>query len=144
MLLSFFSDFELRYFWQWNDFQSYVECIVTMAVIVGVFMYFLADVDIFVETIGFLAVFTEAMLGVPQFYRNYRNGSTFGMSVQMVLMWTCGDVFKTTYFYLRKTPLQFIICGALQVAIDIAILGQVWFYREKTLRRKKSQLDVHS
>ena len=37
----------------------------------------------------------------------------------------CGDTFKTTYFYLRDTPPQFFICGALQVSIDLAILAQV-------------------
>ena len=37
------------------------------------------------------------------------------MSLQMVVMWTCGDVFKTSYFYLRNTPAQFFICGAMQV-----------------------------
>ena len=49
----------------------------------------------------------------------------FNFSVQMVLMWMCGDTFKTTYFYLRDTPPQFFICGALQVSIDMAILAQV-------------------
>ena len=47
--------------------------------------------------------------------RNFKNRSTYGMSLQMVVMWTCGDVFKTSYFYLRDTPAQFFICGALQV-----------------------------
>lgn len=72
-------DFDLKYFWQWSDFQSYVECIMTLAASGGVLMYFLCEVEPFVETVGFLAVFTEAMLGVPQFYRNMRNRSTFGM-----------------------------------------------------------------
>jgi hypothetical protein len=40
---------------------------------------FLIDVSIYVEILGYLAVFTEAMLGVPQFYRNYINKSTDGM-----------------------------------------------------------------
>lgn len=60
----------------------------------------------------------------------------------MVLMWTLGDVFKTVYFVLRKTPLQFMLCGALQVSIDLAILFQVWCYRENTMRRKKSEMHV--
>ena len=137
-------DFELKHFWQWTDFQSYVECIMTMASVGGVFMYFLMDVEPFVETVGFMAVFTEAMLGVPQFYRNFRNKSTFGMSLSMVLMWTCGDVFKTAYFYLRQTPLQFVICGALQVSIDVAILGQVWYFRKNTSRKRKSELQLSS
>ena len=61
----------------------------------------------------------------------------------MVLMWTCGDVFKTTYFYLRKTPPQFVICGMLQVMVDIAILTQVWLYYENTAKKKKSNLNMH-
>ena len=61
----------------------------------------------------------------------------------MVLMWTCGDVFKTTYFYLRKTPPQFVICGMLQVMVDVAILTQVWLYYENTSKRKKSNLNTH-
>ena len=35
-------------------------------------MYFLIDYAPFVESVGFLAVFMEAMLGVPQFYRNLK------------------------------------------------------------------------
>eukprot|EP00095_Tigriopus_kingsejongensis_P003002 maker-scaffold170_size291898-snap-gene-0.13 protein:Tk03002 transcript:maker-scaffold170_size291898-snap-gene-0.13-mRNA-1 annotation:"pq-loop repeat-containing protein 1" len=139
-----FTDFEVQHFWQWTDFQSYVECIMTLAVSGGILMYFLVDVEPFVESVGFLAVFTEACLGVPQFYRNARTKSTFGMSVQMVLMWTCGDIFKTTYFYLRETPPQFIICGSLQVLIDLSILSQVWIYRENTARRKKSEIHLSS
>lgn len=40
--------------------------------------------EIYIETIGFLAVFFEALLGVPQFIKNFRSRSTEGMSVKMV------------------------------------------------------------
>ena len=110
-----------------------------VAVLASILMFFLIDFSPFVETVGFLAVFTEACLGVPQFYRNFKNRSvslpesdyhrtmilfvrsTYGMSLQMVIMWTCGDVFKTSYFYLRNTPPQFFICGALQVVDCVKI-----------------------
>lgn len=99
--------------------------------------YVMLPVNWFMETIGFLAVFTEAMLGelikitstskhstivsihvqtgAPQFIRNYKNKSTHGMSFLMVIMWMIGDVYKTTYFILRLAPMQFWICGMLQV-----------------------------
>ena len=110
-----------------------------VAVLASILMFFLIDFSPFVETVGFLAVFTEACLGVPQFYRNFKNRSasllegefhrtmvsfvrsTYGMSLQMVIMWTCGDVFKTSYFYLRNTPPQFFICGAMQVVDCVKI-----------------------
>jgi len=134
-----FTDLDPDYFWQWTDFPSYVEFIMVVAVLGSVLMFFLIDLSPFVQTVGFLAVFTEAMLGVPQFYRNFRNRSTYGMSLPMVMMWTCGDLFKTTYFYLRNTPLQFFICGSLQVTVDLCILVQVWMYRENTEKRKRSE-----
>ena len=49
-------------------------------------------------------------------------------SVAMVAMWTSGDLFKTVYFIIRDAPVQFAVCGVLQVAVDIAILLQVFFY----------------
>jgi len=134
-----FTDFDPEFFWQWTEFPSYVEFIMVVAVLGSVLMYFLVDVKPFVETVGFMAVFTEAMLGIPQFYRNFRNKSTYGMSLPMVMMWTCGDVFKTSYFYLRNTPAQFFICGSLQVTVDLCILVQVWQYQENTEKRKRSE-----
>jgi uncharacterized protein with PQ loop repeat len=135
-----FTDFDPDYFWRWTDFLSYLEFVMSVALLGSLLMYFLIDFPWFVESVGFMAVFTEACLGVPQFYRNFKNKSTYGMSLPMVIMWTCGDIFKTTYFVLRKTPPQFFICGSLQVTVDILILAQVWFYRLDTEKRKRSEL----
>lgn len=55
------------------------------------------------------------LLGAPQFTRNFNNKSTHGMSIHMVIMWTLGDMFKTVYFVVREAPMQFWICGTLQV-----------------------------
>ncbi|XP_060693967.1 solute carrier family 66 member 2 isoform X1 [Hemiscyllium ocellatum] len=48
--------------------------------------------------------------------------------VKMVLLWTLGDIFKTTYFIINATPVQFWICGTVQICIDIAIFFQVFIY----------------
>jgi len=49
----------------------------------------------------------------------------------MVLFWLSGDTFKTGYFIVRQAPLQFGLCGALQVLVDILILLQVVLYQER-------------
>lgn len=49
-------------------------------------------------------------------------------SLKMVLMWTSGDTFKTAYFLLNGAPLQFSVCGLLQVLVDLAILGQAYTF----------------
>lgn len=117
------------FFWKWTNFRSYLGFMVLFATIGGIFTYILVDIPIFVETIGLLAVLTEAMLGVPQFFRNFSNKSTSGMSIAMVGLWTMGDAFKTCYFILRDAPIQFKICGVIQVLIDLAILAQVYIYQ---------------
>lgn len=125
-----FTDFDLNYFWKWTSFEDYAQALGCFVIFIGYSTYILQNVTIYVETLGFLAVFVEAMLGMPQFLKNYQNKSTVGMSIQMVCMWTSGDIFKTVYFILKAAPLQFSICGALQVCVDISILVQVWWYKK--------------
>ncbi len=74
-----FSDFEHRHFWRWTEFSSYLQFLLTFTLASGAVTYLLLDSVIYVETLGFLAVLFEALLGVPQFYRNYHNKSTQGM-----------------------------------------------------------------
>ncbi|XP_026096723.1 PQ-loop repeat-containing protein 1 isoform X3 [Carassius auratus] len=123
-----FSDFDWNYFWSWSRFVDYLQCVLAFTVLAAYVTYLLLDSVLFVESLGFLAVFTEAMLGTPQLYCNYQNKSTEGMSIKMVLMWTSGDTFKTGYFLLTQAPVQFWICGLLQVCVDFAILFQVYYY----------------
>ncbi len=47
-------------------------------------------------------------------------------------MWFCGDTFKTGYFIVKEAPVQFWVCGMLQVSIDLAILYQVYRYKQRT------------
>ncbi|XP_047515689.1 solute carrier family 66 member 2 isoform X3 [Pieris napi] len=132
-----FTDMDRKYFWAWTDFQSYVDCMLVFSVLGAAITYLLIEVSPFVEFIGFLAVFTEAMLGAPQIIKNHQNKSTEGMSVSMVIMWTCGDVFKTAYYVIREAPTQFWVCGGLQVMLDIVILLQVWWFRHNTAAARR-------
>ncbi|XP_038827898.1 solute carrier family 66 member 2 [Salvelinus namaycush] len=123
-----FTDFDWSHFWSWSRFVDYLQCVLAFTLLAAYVTYLLLDSSVFVESLGFLAVFTEAMLGMPQLYCNYQNKSTEGMSIKMVMMWTSGDTFKTGYFLLTEAPVQFWTCGLLQVGVDIAILFQVYYY----------------
>ena len=79
ILVCIFTDFERRYFWRWTDFGSYIQFLLAFTATAGAITYLLIDHVIYVETLGFLAVLFEALLGAPQFYRNYKNSSTQGM-----------------------------------------------------------------
>ncbi|KAK6318328.1 hypothetical protein J4Q44_G00116190, partial [Coregonus suidteri] len=123
-----FTDLDLRYFWSWSAFEDYLLFCFAFTVLCAFLTLLLLDSVLFVEGLGSLAVLFEAMLGVPQLLQNYHNHSTRGMSVKMVLLWTAGDIFKTTYFVMNDSPSQFWVCGAVQILIDMAILLQVLYY----------------
>lgn len=57
-------DFDTRYFWAWTDFQSYLDFMLVFWAVGAAVTYLLLNVEWFMETVGFLAVFTEAMLGL--------------------------------------------------------------------------------
>uniref|UniRef100_A0A0V0GBB7 Solute carrier family 66 member 2 n=2 Tax=Triatominae TaxID=70999 RepID=A0A0V0GBB7_TRIDM len=138
-----FTDFDWKYFWAWTDFQSYVDFLLIVSLIMSLLTFLLLDSVIYIEILGFLALFIEAMLAVPQLIRNFKQKSTEGMSILMVLMWTVGDLFKTTYFVLREAPAQFWLCGGLQVLIDLTILGQVQLYKGNTAPHVSRQSSYH-
>lgn len=126
-----------RDFWDWDDFNSYLYFLFLFTFVVGLLSYLLIDNHFYVELLGFIAVLTESMLGMPQLLRNYSKKSTLGMSVEMVVMWLSGDLFKTLYFIFRHAPSQFIVCGSIQVIVDILILYQVLWYRGPKVNYRK-------
>ncbi|MCI4379097.1 hypothetical protein PGIGA_G00224010 [Pangasianodon gigas] len=122
------TDLDVRYFWRWSAFEDYLLFCFGFTLLCAFFTLLFLDWVVFVESLGSLAVLFEAMLGLPQLLQNYNNGSTRGMSIKMVLLWTAGDIFKTTYFVINESPTQFWVCGMTQILIDIAILVQVGYY----------------
>uniref|UniRef100_A0A8C6WNC5 Solute carrier family 66 member 2 n=1 Tax=Neogobius melanostomus TaxID=47308 RepID=A0A8C6WNC5_9GOBI len=126
------TDLDLNYFWKWSLFEDYLLFCFGFTVLCAVVTLLLLDSAVFVEALGSLALLFEAMLGLPQLLQNFNNRSTKGMSVKMVLLWTAGDVFKTTYFVLNDSPTQFWVCGSVQILTDVAILLQVLLYNQDT------------
>lgn len=56
-----------------------MQCVLAFTGAAGYITYLSIDSAVFVETLGFLAVLIEAMMGVPQLCRNHRHQSTEGM-----------------------------------------------------------------
>ncbi|XP_003391574.2 PREDICTED: PQ-loop repeat-containing protein 1-like [Amphimedon queenslandica] len=138
------SIWDINYFWKWTDFREYLIFTGLFSLVGFIVTLLLINVSVFVELLGFASLFTEAMLGLPQFWKNYKHKSTEGMSIQMVLFWLSGDTFKTIYFIMRGAPVQFVVCGSLQVMVDIAILSQVVVYRKKRQHFISASLSIKS
>ncbi|KAG9123523.1 hypothetical protein FRC07_014834, partial [Ceratobasidium sp. 392] len=85
----------------------------------------------FVDTLGFLALGLESTLPLPQLYSNYRQKSLYGFRMSTLLGWVGGDSYKTIYFFLQNSPLQFKVCAIFQLSIDFVIVAQRIVYGNK-------------
>jgi uncharacterized protein with PQ loop repeat len=88
---------------------------------------------VFTEVIGTFALLIEATLAMPQLLQNYRNRSTRGLRPELVGAWALGDAAKTILFVGRRAPMQFIVCGIVQLVVDFGIFYQMRVYRDNEI-----------
>lgn len=98
----------------------------------------------FGEVIGLVSMSIEAMLGMPQAYSNWSKKSVEGLSIKMIGMWFLGDFAKTCYFIIEFQPFQFILCGVIQLTVDIIIIAQILNYSKTDYNEVKHIADPSS
>ena len=99
------------------------------------------DMVKFYDVIGTISVGIETFIEIPQIKENCVTKNVKNLSGAMVLMWFIGDLFKTVYNIVNKSPIQMIIGGLIQNCEDIILSTQVLFYSEdgcvaKILKKK--------
>lgn len=73
----------------------------------------------------------EALLPMPQFWKNHTSRSVEGVSLSMIALWFAGDAFKLLMFSLKGQPFAFVLCAIIQLAFDCLILYQFVNYSPK-------------
>lgn len=80
-----------------------------LVLVVGTITYMCLDVPIYVETLGLVALLCEAMLGVPQFYRNFMKKSTQGMRYVLALLVALKEICSLEAVFAKAA--FWLICG---------------------------------
>jgi uncharacterized protein with PQ loop repeat len=122
--------FSIKKFWKWNHLFSYIfySCILT--IVIGCICYIFGfNNEVFLEIIGYISTAIDVLLGFPQIYTNYKLKNCNSLSTVMIGAFLIGDTFRTYYYILTKSPFQFILCGILQISINIIIMLQIIYYR---------------
>ncbi|CDS08625.1 hypothetical protein LRAMOSA09986 [Lichtheimia ramosa] len=126
-------------FWQWPHYLDYVNCLLGFTTVVGVAYVLLGKLPWFVETLGIISLGIESTLPLPQCISNFKTRSTTGFSLIVLATWFLGDAFKLFYFIYTNAPLQFDLCGAIQLSIDSMIVMQSILFSTKV----KTWLGTH-
>ncbi|KIK61579.1 hypothetical protein GYMLUDRAFT_42590, partial [Collybiopsis luxurians FD-317 M1] len=115
-------------FWQWSAYPQYIEFLAGLILFQAILFLIFGRTPVFVSLLGFVALGLESTLPIPQLISNYKQRSLYGFRMSTLLGWLGGDSFKTAYFFLQGSPLQFRVCAIFQLSVDFAILGQRIMY----------------
>jgi uncharacterized protein with PQ loop repeat len=129
--------FDLKKFWGWDNLFSFLFYSVVLGILIG-FVCFIFGIHnkIFMEILGYIATGIDVFLGLPQIYTNYKLQNARSLSTIMIASFLLGDTFRTYYYVHTKSPFQFILCGFMQVSINIILMLQIFYYRLKGKRNK--------
>ncbi|OQS07541.1 PQ-loop repeat-containing protein 1-like [Thraustotheca clavata] len=128
--------YQCRGFWKWTSYVDYLIAYLLLSLVQIILTLLFPNSYSYTQLIGVFALGIEASLGLPQLHKNYKRKATAGVSYAMVFGWTIGDVFKTVYAVQTLSPLQFLLCGAMQIAVDVGLMYQVVYYFPKQKTRK--------
>ncbi|CAO3644277.1 unnamed protein product [Cunninghamella echinulata] len=109
-------------FWNWPDFMDYLNFLLAFTTGCAVLFICLHQVPYLFDIIGIISLGIESTLPFPQCISNFKNRSIEGFSLLVLLSWFIGDSFKVFYYIFTSAPFQFIICGIIQLTIDILIV----------------------
>ncbi|KAM3128680.1 hypothetical protein pb186bvf_019248 [Paramecium bursaria] len=123
----------LNNFWRWTALDSYVIFLIVFVIVMSVLTQIFFELPFFWEIVGFASCFIESALGMPQSIKNHLTKSVAGLSYAMIFSWFFGDAFKTFYYIVKSQPAQFVMCGVIQLIVDIWILGQIALYKKQEI-----------
>ncbi|EPT00954.1 hypothetical protein FOMPIDRAFT_1023512 [Fomitopsis schrenkii] len=115
-------------FWQWTTYTQYLEFLAGFVLCQAILFLILGRSQTFIFILGMVALGVESTLPIPQMISNHKQRSLYGFRLSTLLGWVGGDAFKTVYFFVQNSPLQFKICSIFQLSIDFVIVGQRLYF----------------
>ncbi|TFY72322.1 hypothetical protein EVG20_g698 [Dentipellis fragilis] len=115
-------------FWQWPTYAQHVEFLAGFILCLSILILIFGRMQTFVAILGFVALGLESTLPIPQLINNYKQKTLYGFRMSTLVGWVGGDSFKTIYFFLQHSPLQFKVCAIFQLSIDFIIVAQRLIY----------------
>lgn len=141
--LRFFDVYYRRpgYFWQWKEEAKYWKFLLQFAGFFGILTALLINNENYGAAMGFLGLFIESLLPLPQILLLKRLKSVKNFKVVLLLSWLGGDLTKISYllYGAKNVSCIFISAGLFQMALDIIIAFQYLHYRKYEVENKPIQ-----
>ena len=131
--------------WNWDYEIDYYKFIVFLFFVMSIICYLIGKDNInFYDIIGTISVSIETFIEIPQIKENCVTKNVKNLSGAMVLLWFIGDLFKSIYNIINKSPIQMILGGLIQNCEDIILSSQVLIYGDTEIRLFKKRFKYFS
>ena len=131
--------------WNWDYEIDYYKFIFFLFFIMSLICYLIGkDKIYFYDLIGTISVSIETFIEIPQIKENCATKNVKNLSGAMVFFWFIGDLFKSIYNIVNKSPKQMIIGTLIQNCEDIILSSQVIIYGEIGARIFKNRFKYFS
>ena len=116
--------------WDWDHEIDYYKFILAIFFILLIICNIIVGTKYtkFYDVIGLVSVSIETFIEIPQIKENCKTKNTKNLSGAMVIMWLLGDLFKTIYNIIYKSPKQMILGGIIQNCEDLILSTQIIIY----------------
>lgn len=131
-------------FWQWIEQHKYWLFMGKFTLLFTVLTVFFQKSDVFGTTIGFLGLFAESLLPLPQILLLNRLRSVKDFRLVLLILWLCGDLTKLSYLFFGASQISiiFILAALFQMGLDLVILYQYFYF--KRIDQEAPDLPMHN
>lgn len=97
---------------------------------VHVLLPFISSSPVYITFLGYFGLTVEAILPLPQIWKNRTARSCKGFRLSVIINWLAGDAMKMSYFFLSSeyVPWPFRACGLFQACCDVFLGLQFYMY----------------
>lgn len=118
-------------FWQWESHNAFWRFLFRFTLIVIFSTLIFRDYQKFGELLGFIGLFVESLLPLPQILLLNQLKSVEGFKLLLLLSWLCGDVMKISYlvFGANNISMLFLFFATFQASLDLYIAFQYVYFK---------------
>ncbi|KAK5058631.1 hypothetical protein LTR84_010895 [Exophiala bonariae] len=122
-------------FWRWGSSKPYFQFLAYFAaglLAVHVLLPWVSGSPAYISLLGYVGLAIEAILPLPQIWKNHNARSCKGFRLSVIINWLAGDAMKMSYFFLSSqvVPWPFRLCGIFQACCDSYLGLQFYMYGE--------------
>ena len=95
---------------------------------------FISQSPVYIALLGYVGLAVEAILPLPQIFKNQAARSCKGFRLSVIANWLAGDAMKMSYFFLSNEiiPWPFRMCGVFQACCDCYLGLQFYIFGSGT------------